>query len=342
MQAVHWLGMLANEICERLNADAELHGRRASRLVLYVSYAGGHKSKSGPLSDHTTEAIVATATELMRAWAATAPRGWAVTGLGLSASGFDGAACGNADLKAMFSRRAASGAKHGRELPGAQAAAAAEDPVACQDAHATGAPDCSHVLEEPSRCAMSGAAAHCDQSVTCTGDLQPGAVGTVGGQLQEQGHTLHVPLGAVEHSLGHAIAVPGAQQLCAAEVQGCLQTSACVPARQGTSAQMPCMADRIRASAHSHDRSEWEGGPRACMDGVPECHGGGRACVDALVLAQLPSELRSEVYLSQSVDKSLCPKAVTLKKAKTKRVPAGSKASGRQNTPISSFFTSQR
>ena len=87
----HWLGQLASELSERL-ADDHAHSRRHPRLltVSVSPHTGQHFSRSCPILrlPPSAEAMADDAFALVRRWVSGAAGPWAITGLGLGASGF--------------------------------------------------------------------------------------------------------------------------------------------------------------------------------------------------------------------------------------------------------------
>lgn len=335
-------------------ADSAANDRHAALLTLHFSFAGGHKSRALPLTRHDAATIAAGAVAELAAWIAAAPRGWAITGLSLSASNFHGAAAKCASIKDMFARKQAPRVDAAAQHVGAAAApcttgaALAEsvpsegaDPPRC-DAGCVDAPSA-----EPRGAAASRAAAAEEPSTALHVAARPDAAQHAQPGARREGHAAafqppqqaqryaqadaHAPqslIGAggtarLEEATVESLAMSSgatageherrtaddAERACPAKVDNLAdpatrealhddQVAGAAAARveQGTSDphQAAPFGDEVAPQAtdrHSAASGPCGARPQQAWQDVEV------GPVDATVLAALPEELRSEVYL---------------------------------------------
>ena len=339
LQAHYWITQLSQEMEQRLAEDAAENKRHASLLTLHFSFVGGHKSKAAHLVRHDSATMAATAMGHLHTWIDGAPRGWAITGLSLSASNFHGAAAGSGNIKQLFARRQDAAA-----TPQAQAGAAlpsvAEQSAEAIDGDAPAPPaDMQHACPR-----LDSAAPHGSANVqACALDAPaPAALAqheppaapamqaapriatltAIGTDFDEEAarrgaaRAEAVPAAKHTHDTGAHHGRAGAAQHQSRHGDGAERAAQdCRPAAgpssplsdRGESAAAPMSGSvdgaRTPASAPAHVKRSAD----SVTDVGSEMLGHGT--VDACTLAQLPPELRAEVWASMGSGRPPASKA---------------------------------
>lgn len=365
MQAQYWVTQLSQEMEQRLAEDAAENKRHASLLTLHFSFTGGHKSKAAHLARHDAATMAAIAMGHLQTWIDAAPRGWAITGLSLSASNFHGAAAGSGSIKQLFARKKQT-APHdwragdvlGDTAEGSHAAATAAtdeqrahlDAAPCDVPQpSTGVQDASHRSHMHHSLTRSGAQ-HAELSDlapnAASSGAPPGRTGATGAasaadesadqhdrQQQQQPHSTAIAVqldsvGATPASMQAQLAHELHSELgCSTErpavanesdVHSARQHSACANAAvQVVAVPGGCATPCTQTQPHAGSKRDLGSiGAGASLD--QGLHG---QRVDALTLAQLPPELRAEVWASMGAGRSSAPQDARARKKQVAAQP---------------------
>eukprot|EP00892_Ulva_mutabilis_P005177 jgi/Ulvmu1/3030/UM015_0070.1 len=283
--AQHWLQNLAQEIHERLEEDAEEHGRRATRLVLHMSSPTGHKSKGAPLPSHSAGTVARVACQLMSARAAGEPSTFPLTGLSLVASAFDSSAAKTASLRTLFGVCARGTPVAQAPLPdsGAQACVPMLNASLEERPADLGVATGSTRVCMPSDMQRPRSPEVCQDVLVPNDAVSAGAPGCRVDAANTGQHSDDTP------NSGHMS--PAVALLCGGKEDS---VGACTQIVGPSADPQQHLPDPSRTASACH--------------GVlgTECSA---VAVDALTLAQMPSEIRSELYLmaKKSTDRGTHP-----------------------------------
>ena len=342
LQAQYWITQLSQEMEQRLAEDAAENKRHASLLTLHFNFVGGHKSKAAHLVRHDAATMAATAMGHLHTWINGAPRGWAITGLSLAASNFHGAAAGSGNIKQLFARKQDAAA-----TPQGQAGAAlpsvAEQSAEAIDGDAPAPPtDMQHACPRLDSAAPHGSAnvqacALDAPALAASAQHEPPAAPAM--QAASQIATLNA-IGtdfddkAERRGAARAEAAPAAEPALdtgahqgrfdavrdqsrhsdGVERAARLQAADCRPAEgpsplsdRGESAAAPMSGSVDDAHAPASTLAHVKRSADSVVDAGSEMLGHGT--VDACTLAQLPPDLRAEVWASMFSGRAPASKA---------------------------------
>lgn len=284
VQAQYWIQNLSQEIHERLEEDAVEYGRRATRIVLHAATPGGHTSKGAPLPSHGASVIAKAACQLMSERAKRDKNTFPITSLSLVASSFDASAAKTANLRAMFAacqqveepqpKMSGLPASHHPPVP------MVRDKPAVVQVGCTVDPTrdrCSLACPE-NGCALMVSASNSPADVGHGGVLQQ----TIGDMLQ---YTCSDASGISNAGLQHEKNLPlsNGHASSALALQYEAGESVGTSAGTGLHTEVPTPPRSVQGTAASYDTQQIQ--------------------VDSVTLAQMPGDIRSELFLMSASGK---------------------------------------